>query len=198
MMKPKHTVAALVLAFGCLIILRSAQGQGPVVLAQNPTPLAVGGQIQPVPAGTFYVNLKGKVQGEFKAETPATPQHTGTIIGIRFSYQLSSPVAASTGLVAGKRQYSPITFTKVWGPSSPQILQACSTNEALTVTFEFDHQKMTLTNATVSSVRRYIAVPAGNDPPDPRELEDISITFQTINVADAAGATTVDSWLAAP
>lgn len=196
-MKPKHTVAALVLAVGWLMLLSLARGQTPISLPQGQPPLIVG-QIQTIQKGSFYVSIKGKVQGQFKAETPATPQHTGTIAGIRFSYQLATPVAPATGLPVGKRQYSPITFTKMWGPSSPQILQTCSTNESVTVTFEFDHQKITLTNATISSVRRYIAVPSGNDPPDPRELEDVSITFQSINLADATGTTTMDSWLAVP
>jgi type VI secretion system Hcp family effector len=193
-MKLKHAVVmALGVAF--LAFGKSAQGQSVVAKPQVQPPMSVG-QMLTVQTGSFYVSMKGLKQGQFKVETPATSQHTGTIAGIRFSYQLSAPIAPATGLPAGKRQYSPITFTKLWGPASPQILQACSTNEVVTVTFEFDHQKITLTGATISSVRRYVAVPSGNDAPDPRELEDVSITFQSISVVDAAGAATMDSWAA--
>jgi type VI secretion system secreted protein Hcp len=106
---------------------------------------------------------------------------------------------------SGKRQYSAITFTKLWGPSSPQMIQACTTNESLTVTFEFVkasqgkeivYQTIKLTGATISSVRRYIDVSVGSEPPDPRELEDISFTFQKIDIIDANGAAATDDWAA--
>jgi len=204
-MKLKHTVVAIVLAAGCLAILKPARGQSPSAMPQLQAPLTVPlqapltvPQIQTIPAGPFYVSIKGQVQGQFKMEIPATPQHAGTIAGIRFSFSLTSPRDPATGLAVGKRQFS-VTFTKMWGPSSPQILQACSTNENLTaVTFEFSHQKMILTNATISSVQRYIGVPIGNEPPDPRELEDVSLTFQKIQLVDATNTTYNDSWLAAP
>jgi len=37
----------------------------------------------------------------------------------------------------------------------------------------------------------------GNEAPDPRELEDVSFTFQKIDITDANGAAISDNWLAA-
>jgi type VI secretion system Hcp family effector len=81
------------------------------------------------------------------------------------------------------------------------------TEELSTVTFEFVHtnpngqemvyQTIMLTNATVSSVRRYIGISTGSEPPDARPLEDVSLTFQKIEVQDSVGKTMfVDDWMA--
>lgn len=196
----KRNLLGVFAALGVLALapLKQTLAQAPAVLQSN----------------AFYVTVKGQKQGNFKSDFVRAPLVKGAttepqIEGIRFSMQLNSPRDPASGLATGKRQYSPITFTKVWGPSSPQFLQAAATNENLTtVTFEFYKalptgqvtvfQIITLTNATVSSVHRYIAVAAGNDPPDPRELEDISFTFQKIDVADKAtgGVTFIDDWQA--
>jgi type VI secretion system secreted protein Hcp len=190
-MKLKHAVISIALAAICFAPLRLAQGQISTVAQKS----------------VFYVDIKGMKQGQFKAESVVSGAHKGSIEGIKFSSQLNSPRDIATGMPSGKRQYSAITFTKLWGPSSPQILQACTTNETLlTVTFEFVkaspgkgeivYQTIKLTNATVSSVRRYIDVAVGGEPADPRELEDVSLTFQKIDVIDANGATLVDDWTA--
>jgi type VI secretion system secreted protein Hcp len=184
-MKSKLVVAVAVLAGLCFAVANPAQ-------IKAPASLAVGGAV--IPTNAFYVSVKGAKQSAFKAEVKAPPPLTGTIEGIKFSYQESMSVG-TTGLATGRRQYSPITFTKVWGPSSPEFATALTNNEnLLTVTFEFSHQKITLTNAHVSSIRRYIGVPMANEAPDTRELEDISITFQKIEMDDQAGATTTDDW----
>jgi type VI secretion system secreted protein Hcp len=187
-MKLKHAVISIALAAICFAPLRLAQGQ--------------------VPAGAqravFFVDIKGAKQGQFKAEGVVSGVHKGSIEGIRFSSTVNSPRDLATGLPSGKRQYSPITFTKLWGPSSPEMIQACATNELLTVTFEFVkadrygkemvYQTIRLTGATISSVRRYIDVSMANEPPDPRELEDVSFTFQKIDITDANGAAASDDW----
>jgi type VI secretion system secreted protein Hcp len=189
-MKVKHAVISIALAAICFAPLRLAQGQ--------------------IPAGAqramFFVDIKGAKQGQFKAENMLSGVHKGGIEGVKFSSQVSSPRDMATGNPSGKRQYSAITFTKLWGPSSPQMIQACTTNESLTVTFEFVkaglggkeivYQTIKLTGATISSVKRYIDVSMGNEAPDPRELEDISFTFQKIDIWDANGATASDDWIA--
>jgi type VI secretion system secreted protein Hcp len=189
-MKLKHAVISIALAAICFAPLRLAQGQIPVA----------------APRAVFYVDIKGAKQGQFKAESVVSGVHKGSIEGVKFSSMVNSPRDPATGLPSGKRQYSPITLTKLWGPSSPEMIQACATNELLTVTFEFVkadrygkemvYQTIKLTNATISSVRRYIGVSAGSEPPDPRELEDISFTFQKIDITDANGAAAMDDWTA--
>jgi type VI secretion system secreted protein Hcp len=189
-MKLKHAVISIALA---------AIGFAPLKLAQGQIP--VGTQ-----RAMFFVDIKGATQGQFKAEN-ILGVHKGGIEGVKFSSQVNSPRDLATGMPSGKRQYSAITFTKLWGPSSPQMIQACTTNESLTVTFEFVkvgvggkeivYQTIKLTGATISSVRRYIDVSMGNEAPDPRELEDVSFTFQKIDITDANGAVVSDNWLAA-
>jgi type VI secretion system secreted protein Hcp len=187
-MNRKHVVAITVLAVICCAPAKPAQ-------AQNLPPFSpAGGMVTGVP---FYVGIKGTAaQNTFKSEVKPPLPRTGTIAGIRFSYQATLQVAQA-GLPAGRRQYSPITFTKVWGPSSPQFVTALATNETLTkVTFEFAHQTITLTNAHVSSIKRYVGVPMGNEAADTRELEDISFTFQKIEIVDQVGGTAMDDWMA--
>jgi len=172
-----------------------------VMPAQMPSATVVPG------VHTFLVAIKGSKQGNFRGAVvqSAVP----SIVGIKFSSQLTSPRDPATGLPSGKRQSSPITFTKEWDASSPQIMQALVTNETLsTVTFQFTgvdrqgretvYQTITLTNATISAVRRYIDVANGSEPADPRALEDVSFTYQKILIQDTAGQTTfVDDWAAA-
>jgi type VI secretion system secreted protein Hcp len=184
-MKGKGAAIALILALLCVLKITTAQMMPP--------------SINSVRTG-FVVKIVSQRQGPFKAEAPH-----GGIDGIRFSSQLNSPRDVATGLPSGKRQYSPIMFTKNWGPASPQIIAALTTNENLsTVTFEFYktaadgkqfiYQTIVLTNATVSSVRRYIDVPSGGEPPDSRALEDVSLTFQKIELKDASGTAAMDDW----
>jgi type VI secretion system secreted protein Hcp len=191
-MKRKYVVASIVLVVLCLADLKPTRAQGPSAQVRT----------------FFYVTVKGVKQGQFKGDVGGMGPTKDQIMGIKFSMQETSPRDLATGLPSGKRQYSPITFTKLWGPSSLQFLAALSTNEQLlTVTFQFSSitaqgkeavtEKITLTNATVSSIRRYINVPTGNEAPDPRELEDISFTFQRIEYQDnVTGAMATDDWTA--
>lgn len=156
---------------------------------------------------TFLVAIKGSKQGNFKGSF--LKNGVPSIVGFKFSSQSTSPRDPVTGMATGKRQTSPITFTKEWDASSPQILQALASNEVLsTVTFQFMevdkqgreivYQTITLTNASIAAVRRYIDVASGSEPADPRALEDVSFTYQKIMIQDATGQTAFsDDWVAA-
>jgi type VI secretion system secreted protein Hcp len=141
---------------------------------------------------TCQVKIVGAHQGAFKGDA-------GPLIeAIRFVQQGSSPHDPATGMATGRRQYAPIVITKEWGASSPQIMQAMATNEMLpTVVIqfsrhdpsgkEFAYQTITLTNASISAVRRYM----GGET-DPRPLEDVSFTFQKYELRDASGTVVSD------
>jgi type VI secretion system secreted protein Hcp len=98
--------------------------------------------------------------------------------------------------------------TKEWGAASPQIFQAIATNESLPlVEFEFLRtdprgletviETVTLTNATVSGFKQYIGFPDPGEQPSNRQLEDVSFTFQKIEITSTEGKTTaVDDWSA--
>jgi type VI secretion system secreted protein Hcp len=164
-----------------------------------------------------YVKIVGKVQGTFKGEASRIAGNN-YIAALRFSYQITSPRDPATGLPTGKRQQMPITFTKAFDATSPQIYQALISNELLTqVTIEFmntstaagvgaaaaakevAYYTITLTNATVSDIHQHMdqaeATAAGGStvPLDP--MEDVTITFDQIQVSSAVGQTTAtDSW----
>ncbi len=152
-----------------------------------------------------YVAIDGVKQGKFKGESSKLT-HRDTIGVVGFNYEVVSPRDAATGQATGKRQFSPITFTKEWGAASPQLLQALYSNETLkTVTFEFYrldasgkeyvYQAVTLTNANVAKINKEGGnLPSGKSV-DTYELETISLTFQKIEITDSQGKTSaIDDW----
>jgi len=168
-----------------------------------------------VPAGIqaassrAYVKIVGKTQGTFKGEATRVAG-SNYINAYRFIYGATTPRDPSTGLPTGKRQYQPVTITKEIDATSPQIFQALATNETLTtVTIEFltsstdgkelTYYVVTLKNATVSEVHQHMdqvtATPAGTSDVPIEPLEDVSFTFEQIEVTSNVGQTTAaDSW----
>jgi type VI secretion system secreted protein Hcp len=156
----------------------------------------------------FFVTIKGAKQGQFKGELHEAG-HTAEIGGLRLSMQLDIPHDAATGRASGKRQYQALTITKEWGAASPQILQAAATDEILTtISLQFvrttstgveeTSQTITLTNAAISEVRRYVDFTAPEGSAGQLELEDVSFVFQRIVVEDVPGRTSFsDDWQAA-
>lgn len=160
----------------------------------------------------FYVTIEGTKQGKFKGESPraaSVPSFRDKIPGVRFQYSVLSARAAATGQASGKRQHLPVVITKPWGISSPQIFQACVTNELLkSVVIEFVRtnpngeeyifQTIRLTNAAIVSIRQYVNVANPGEPraaTDTHELEDISFTFQRIEIFNQLGKTmAMDDW----
>jgi type VI secretion system Hcp family effector len=153
------------------------------------------GGISPSGAYEFYVSVDGSAQGAFKgaALDSAFP---GRISAIRFSYEIVAAAGAGTGAGAGRRSLEPVTITKEWDASSPQFFHAAITNEMLkSVLFEFARvvsgkselwYTIKLTNAIVSSYKQYTdLLPEGGS--STFELEDVSFTFQKIDVAHADG-----------
>ena len=126
----------------------------------------------------------------------------------QFLFSLTSPRDAATGLPSGKRQYVPIVITKDWDAASPQIFQAAATNEVLPlVELEFWRaspqgaetvlERVTLTNATISSVKQYIGFPSAGEPPNSHPQEDVALTFQKIEMTNPDGKTGAsDDWSA--
>ncbi len=155
-------------------------------------------------ATQFFVTVTGAKQGAFKGES-TQKGHEGKIPGVAFNYGVLSPRDATSGLPTGKRQHQPVVFNKVWGASSPQFYEAIFTNETLTtVLFEFFVQNpagvqalnhtIKLTNSSLSAVRQTLPdnQPAGAL--DPRELQEISLTFQKIDILNIGGVEATDDW----
>jgi type VI secretion system secreted protein Hcp len=164
----------------------------------------------------FYVTIEGTRQGTFKGDpaakdAPAAVSKTGgarsaRISALAFNYGVTAPRDAATGQASGKRQHSPVSFVKEWDAASPQLFQACCTNEVLkSVLFEFveaDAQgnqqvshSIQLTNATISSIRFDIQGPAPSAGGTAQDLEEIAMVFQKIEVVSISGGTAAsDDW----
>jgi len=140
----------------------------------------------------FYVVVEGASQGKFKGES-AKADRKGQIEGFGFTYEVKVPTTAAG--VAGKRVHS-LSFTKLWGATSPQFLQALYGNESLTVAhFEFVEisaggervvQTVNLTGARVQRVLQTVATDVAIDQP---LIEEIVLTFTKIEVANPSGHT---------
>jgi type VI secretion system secreted protein Hcp len=153
----------------------------------------------------FYITIEGKTQKKFKGESNRKLGE-GKLAGLAYEHEIKSPRDVSTGQASGKRQHSPITITKEWGAASPQIFQALCTNETLTkVLFEFVrttpegheeiHYTITLTNATISSLKSYISDTRHDSSSDKHELEDVSFTYQRIELDNKWDKTAAhDDW----
>jgi type VI secretion system secreted protein Hcp len=154
----------------------------------------------------IYASFKGVRQGDFKGESTQKGRE-GMIPGVAFSYGVLVLRDTTSGLPTGKQQHQPIVFTKQWGVSSPQFYTAAYTNEVLSaVVFNFyvtgptgiqqlDHT-VKLTNATIISVNQSIHLPQSGGPViDSRELQEISLTFQKIDITSIPGGTeAMDDW----
>ena len=152
-----------------------------------------------------FMAVKGVKQGQFKGESTSTPQ-SDLIPILDIQNQVSLPIDPATGAASGKRQHTPIIATKAWGAASPQFYQALVNNEILqTVAFTFNkvgsngkeatYFTINLTHAVVVEIRQYVGgAPGLTD--NANALEDISFTYQKIEVADADAKTSaLDDWL---
>jgi type VI secretion system secreted protein Hcp len=146
-------------------------------------------------AYSFLVTVTGQKTGKFKGPLE------GKIPAVAFSYSVRSPRDPASGQATGKRQHSPIAFTKTWDATSPQFFNSIVSNENLSsVLFEFSqpdakgvsqvYQTIKLTNASVSGFTRRAGASSG-----PTDLEDVSLTFQKIEITHVEGGiTAVDDW----
>lgn len=159
----------------------------------------------------FYVTIEGTRQGAFKGES-VREAHSSKIAGLSYRHEITSPRDVATGQASGKRQHGPITITKEWGASSPQIFQALVTNEVLkSVLFEFFHttpdgleevyQTVKIVDATVSKLSQMTGTgeSAGSSKTtatyDTHELEEVSFTYRRIEVENLPGQTSAeDDW----
>jgi type VI secretion system secreted protein Hcp len=151
-----------------------------------------------------YLMIEGAKQGQFKGESMRKGGSQWIPI-LAVSHAVQSPRDIATGQASGKRQHTPIRITKEWGAASSQLDRARATNEVLRlVVIEFVHQGpqgkenvyqiIKLTNAQVASIERR-QNRGGGAAKDTHELEEISFTFQKIEVTNENGKTAVaDSW----
>jgi type VI secretion system secreted protein Hcp len=152
-------------------------------------------------AGVVSIEMKitGQKTGVFKGDS-TQKGHEDEILVSGYQFELDSPRDAASGQATGKRQYKPIVVTKQLGASSPQLVQACATNENLNkVVIDFyksdrtgklvNFYRVTLTDASISSDKQYSAGNTVN--------EDIAFVFRKITQEDLVAKTSfTDDWQA--
>lgn len=153
--------------------------------------LLLVGSLSALAESHIRITVEGNKQGKFKAEGEAR----GETAVLRYEYAITSPRDASSGKATGKAQHSPVTITKQLGISSPQFYEACVNNEELKSVLiefyesgpsgkEYVYYTVRLTNANVSRIFQYTDVPpVPGQPPQNVDLEDISFTFQKIEIS---------------
>ncbi len=161
----------------------------------------------------FYVTIESEKQGALKGESLKTA-HKDKIAGLAYYHKIQAPRDVATGRPSGARQHGPITFTKEWGASSPQLTQALCQNENLTrVFFEFTrtnsvgeseiYHTIELTNASVAKIeyRTGGGITGGESSAktvstyDTMEIEEVSLTYQKISIQNVPGQTAcADDW----
>lgn len=151
-------------------------------------------------AEKYYMKVEGTKQGEFKGSV--TRNGSRWIEVSSFNYTVQSPRDAATGQASGKRQHKPIVIQKNTDSASPQLFQACTTNEVLKeVVFQVTrtgpagkerlYQTFTLTNAHIPSAKKV----GGKGTKKKDEEEEIEFTFQKIVTTNASGkVTATDDW----
>ena len=141
-------------------------------------------------ASNAYLILKGQKTGPFNGGG-TQKGHENSILVHSFNEEILVPLDATTGLPTGKREHEPLVIVKELDKASPLLWNALVTNENLTsAVLEFFATSptgieqmiytITLTNASICSMRQFMAdneIPA-NAPLPVRE--EISFTYQKI------------------
>ena len=156
-------------------------------------------------ADTIFLGAQGRTQGVFRGATSGPAP--GMVPVVKFAFDLRAPTDASTGMVTGKRQYTPVRVTKLLDASSAQYLLAASRNETLAnVTINFLSagndgkaiivRSLVLTNAQVVGVEHYSEPDATGAPV---VMEQISFNFQKYTWNEnAAGLAAMDDFSVGP
>jgi type VI secretion system secreted protein Hcp len=146
-----------------------------------------------------YVTIEAEKQGKFKGNSPIKGREDAIQIS-NYRLSVTAPRDVATGQSSGKRQYQAISFKKPVDASSPQFMQALTTNETLkTVTFHFYgqgengeervYQTVTLTDAHLKGWSQDFD--SGDD------LEIVELVFETITLDSNTGKiSTQDTWTA--
>ena len=158
---------------------------------------------------TGFLTLKGQKQGEIRGSVTLHGRENSILVH-SFSHEIVSPRDAASGLPTGKRQHRPVTVLKEVDSSSPLLWRALVSNEVLvawelrfwqTVTgaagagTERQFYTVRLTNATIASIRSFLAdnedLTAANLP----LREEIAFTYQKVEwVWTDGNVSASDSW----
>ncbi len=146
-------------------------------------------------ATTIYMTIEtaqGPIKGDSTSKTKPNVIHCSY-----YSYEANVELHTSGGgggSSAGKAHRTPVIIHKTIGNSSPRLMKALLTGEALkTVTIELVRGTktfftVTLDRATITSIQH--SVPEGDETPD--AVEEVEFVFQKISFKSADGTTVTD------
>jgi type VI secretion system secreted protein Hcp len=134
-------------------------------------------------AFTGYVAFHGTKQGTIKG---GSTRHHGWTEVVSFSFGEKAPLDAGTGQASGKRQHNPVVIVKQSDEATPQLLQACVTNETLkSVSLSFArpsqdgkeevYQTIELTNGAIVNFRTFSGM-----------REEVTLTFDNSSANSGA------------
>jgi len=155
-----------------------------------------------------YISFKANKQGQLKSESLKGSRKDKWCEVESFEMRSAVPVDSKSGLPKGARTHFPFRVIKERGASSPQLLQAHWTSEVFSEVIlesvgrpdsgagEVVIERITLTNAIISEIRRFAELGSGEHAEhDTDQLEEISFVFQAIKVENLPASTsTSDDW----
>ncbi len=146
----------------------------------------------------YYISVKGTKQGQFKGQNGKTGHSTKGMEIIAFDYEVESPRDQASGLATGKRQHSPLVIVKKVDSASPLLFQAHLSSELLSEVViqkvlqplngrgannsEAVAERITLTNATISSIHRYTALPVGHASSPKDGYQKLQFDYEDIKI----------------
>ena len=167
--------------------------------------LAVLGMAGQAHADNGYLKIVGAKQGELKGSVTAPKTWAGQSEVVAIDWGVSQPV--STGVAIARRQHDPLTLTLRWTKTTPQLLQAATTNETLTSVVYSDvvpgsdgvdqlRHTIQLTNARVTAIK--VIDKNGNDY-GVEPLVVVSFAYQKMTMTEVDGGISgEDDWVQAP
>ncbi|MBI5373126.1 MAG: type VI secretion system tube protein Hcp [Sphingobacteriales bacterium] len=150
---------------------------------------------------TITLSVEGTKQGKFKGESMKGKfADKSELAG--YQLEITSPRDAASGQATGRRTFQPVILLKATGASSPQFLQALSTNELLkkvVIDFyrpdpsgmEVNYYTVTLENVSISGYKQFIG-PLENEKFNPVNTilyDEIKLLYQRITVEDKVSKT---------
>jgi type VI secretion system secreted protein Hcp len=154
-----------------------------------------------------FLTLKGQKQGSINGSVTQKGRENSILVH-SFNNEVISPRDASSGSATGKRQHKPLVVLKEIDKSSPLLWNALVNNETLVnwqlkfwapaaggTAAEQQIYTITLTNASIASMREYM--PDNLDPAQAKLplLEEVTFAYQKIQwVWTDGGITAQDDW----
>ena len=159
-----------------------------------------------------FLTLKGQKQGDIRGSVTQRGRENSILVH-SFSHEIVSPRDAASGLATGKRQHRPVTLLKEVDSSSLPLLRAFVSNEVLVAwelrfwqpvsgaagaATERQFYTVRLTNATIASIRSFLADNEDLTVANLPLREEIAFTYQKVEwVWTDGNISASDTWQSA-